>query len=69
MNGAARSVQRAAPPSTLKSMRSTATGDVTSQATAPEMLSAVGETNVSAASGEGGSGGGGEAEAKDRQAW
>ena len=37
----------------LKSMRSTATGDVTSQAVAPETVSAVGETKVRAASGDG----------------
>ena len=62
MNGAARSVQRAGPPSMLKSMRSTATGDVTSQAIAPETVSAVGETKVRAASTGGGGGGEGEGE-------
>ena len=37
----------------LKSMRSTATGEVTSQAVAPETVLAVGETKVRAASGDG----------------
>ena len=64
MNGAARSVPRPGPPSMLKSMRSTATGDVTLQAIAPETVSAVGETKFRAASE-----GGGEAPARDRQAW
>src|SRR4051794_29684427 len=52
MNGATYSVQSTAPPSMLKSMRLTTTGEATSQAIAPETVAAVGETNVSAASGD-----------------
>src|SRR5262245_12548790 len=49
MNGAAYSVQRTLPPSILKSIRLIPTGEVTSQAIAPDTVAAVGDANVSAA--------------------
>jgi hypothetical protein len=60
MYEAQHSVHRTEPPSILNSILLTATGEATSQATRPEIVLALGEMNVNAASdGEGGGGGGG----------